>query len=76
VIVRPLLPGDHVGEFLARAVAHESGLLLLFDPSAAHLPEHVEVVLNDRLLDLQGGLDAELHPGDVLSFLPAHAGGL
>jgi molybdopterin converting factor small subunit len=35
----------------------------------------VEVVLNDRLLDLQGGLDASLKPGDVVTFLPAHAGG-
>jgi molybdopterin converting factor small subunit len=33
------------------------------------------VVLNDRVLDLQGGLDAVLKPGDTLAFLPAHAGG-
>jgi molybdopterin converting factor small subunit len=39
------------------------------------LPEHVEAVLNDRVLDLQGGLAATLTPGDVLTFLPAHAGG-
>ena len=49
---------------------------LLFDAQAQVLPEHVEVVLNDRVLDLQGGLDAVLQPGDTLTFLPAHAGGL
>jgi molybdopterin converting factor small subunit len=26
--------------------------------------------------DLQGGVNAQLGDGDVLSFLPAHAGGL
>jgi len=49
------------------------GLLFKLDSQA--LPEHVEVVLNDRVLDLQGGLAALLKPGDVLRFLPAHAGG-
>ena len=32
-------------------------------------------VLNDRALELRGGLDAALQPGDILSFIPAHAGG-
>ena len=48
---------------------------LLFDTSNDRLPEHVDVVLNGRVLDLQGGLEATLKPGDVLGFLPAHAGG-
>jgi molybdopterin converting factor small subunit len=48
---------------------------LLFDRRSQTLPEHVEVVLNDRVLDLQGGVGAVLKPGDVLSFVPAHAGG-
>jgi molybdopterin converting factor small subunit len=47
----------------------------VFDRSTQSLPEHVELVLNDRLLDLQGGLDATVQGGDVLAFLPAHAGG-
>jgi molybdopterin converting factor small subunit len=48
---------------------------LLYDRGGRRLPEHVEIVLNGRVLDLQGGLDAPLQPGDVLIFLPAHAGG-
>ncbi len=48
---------------------------LLYDAQHQRLTEYVDVVLNDRLLDLQGGLDAALSPGDVLLFLPAHAGG-
>lgn len=69
-------PGDAVRDVLTRIVASNARYALLFDPVAAALPEHVDAVLNDRLLDLQGGLDAPLQAGDVLTFLPAHAGGL
>jgi molybdopterin converting factor small subunit len=69
------LPAETVGGLLARLTAGDARLALLYDPLAQLLPEHVEVVLNDRLLDLQGGLDAPLKPGDVVTFLPAHAGG-
>lgn len=47
----------------------------LFDTAHGRLPEHIEAVLNDRAIELQGGLRATLKAGDVLSFLPAHAGG-
>lgn len=62
-------------ETLTRLVATDSRYALLFDVEQQRLPEHVEVVLNDRVLDLQGGLSAALSPGDTLTFLPAHAGG-
>jgi molybdopterin converting factor small subunit len=67
--------GETVGALLARLAAADVRYTLLYDPSTQRLPEHVEAVLNDRVLDLQGGLQARLTPGDVLSFLPAHAGG-
>jgi molybdopterin converting factor small subunit len=67
--------GDTVGSVMHRLTAREPTTEVLFDSAKGVLPEHVEVVLNDRLLDLQGGLDARLAPGDVLTFLPAHAGG-
>jgi molybdopterin converting factor small subunit len=67
--------GEPVSDLLTRLTRDDARLDLLFDPAAGRFPEHVEVVLNDRLLDLQGGLDAALSPGDVLTFLPAHAGG-
>jgi molybdopterin converting factor small subunit len=66
---------NSVGMLLSRLVEADSRYALLFDRDAGRLPEHVEAVLNDRVLDLQGGLQAELHPGDVLTFIPAHAGG-
>ena len=76
LISAPLLPDETVRALLTRLATDEPALQLLFEPGADILPEHVEVVLNDRLLDLQGGLQAQLEPGDVLTFLPAHAGGL
>ena len=75
LIDTPLPPDASAGEVLARLVASDARFDLLFDASSGRLPEHVEVVLNDRLLDLQGGLAARLRPGDTLTFLPAHAGG-
>jgi molybdopterin converting factor small subunit len=68
-------PGTTVGELLERLARADERYGLLFDVPTGRLPEHVEVVLNDRVLDLQGGLAARLQPGDVLTFLPAHAGG-
>jgi molybdopterin converting factor small subunit len=69
----PVRPGERVGDLLERLTRSDERFTLLYDNG--RLPEHVEVVLNDRVLDLQGGLEAALRPGDVLSFLPAHAGG-
>jgi molybdopterin converting factor small subunit len=64
-----------VAEVLENLVRGEPRFGVLYDAEHTRLPEHVEVILNDRVLDLQGGLDAQLKPGDVLGFLPAHAGG-
>ena len=60
---------------LSELVASDPRYAHLFDRESQTLPEHVEVVLNDRVLDLQGGVNAALKRGDVLTFLPAHAGG-
>src|SRR5215471_14737127 len=61
--------------FMTRLVESDDRYALLFDCATQAPPEHVEVVLNDRVLDLQGGVNALLKEGDVLTFLPAHAGG-
>jgi molybdopterin converting factor small subunit len=71
----PAAEGESVGGLLARLAASDERYALLYDSAAERLPEHVEAVLNNRVLDLQGGLEARLSPGDVLALLPAHAGG-
>src|SRR5438552_13883008 len=75
LVTVPLDSGASVATTLRRLVDSDDRYALLFDAHTQLLPEHVEVVLNDRVLDLQGGLNAVLHPGDLLTFLPAHAGG-
>jgi len=75
IVSVPLDPEASVATLLSGLVAADARYGLLFELDARRLPEHVEAVLNDRVLDLQGGLDAPLHAGDVLAFLPAHAGG-
>ncbi len=75
LVAVPLDGSASVANVLTRLVDLDERYALLFDPQSQLLPEHVEVVLNDRVLDLQGGLNAVLRPGDTLTFLPAHAGG-
>jgi molybdopterin converting factor small subunit len=75
IISMPLEAGTSVANVLTSLARRDERYCLLFDKASQSLPEHVEVVLNDRVLDLQGGLDAVLHDGDVLTFIPAHAGG-
>lgn len=71
----PLNAPEPVAHVLTLLVESDARYALLFDAQGQRLPEHVEVVLNDRVLDLQGGLNAVLNHGDVLTFIPAHAGG-
>jgi molybdopterin converting factor small subunit len=75
IVEVPLEAKVSVGTILSRLVLIDSRFSLLYDAKTHRLPEHVDLVLNDRLLDLQGGLSAPLAEGDVLTFLPAHAGG-
>jgi molybdopterin converting factor small subunit len=74
-IVALPLESETVVDTLAALVRSDARYAHLFDAATQTLPEHVEIVLNDRVLDLQGGLSAVLHDGDTLTFLPAHAGG-
>lgn len=48
---------------------------IALDPQSQRLKEHVSVILNDRFLEVAGGLEAELKEGDRVVFLPAFAGG-
>jgi molybdopterin converting factor small subunit len=71
----PLDGTDSVRTLMHRLARADERYANLYDTDGERLPEHVELVLNDRVIELQGGLEALLHAGDVLAFLPAHAGG-
>jgi molybdopterin synthase sulfur carrier subunit len=47
----------------------------VFDRSTRQLMGHVNVIFNDRILELVNGLDTEINDGDTLTLLPAYAGG-
>lgn len=47
----------------------------VFDREQQRLMGHVNVIFNDRLLELVNGLETEIGDGDTLTLLPAYAGG-
>src|ERR1051326_8209124 len=61
--------GGSVADLLTRLATTDERYAQLYEIPAERLAEHVEVVLNDRVLDLQGGVKAVLKSGDVLTFI-------
>ncbi len=48
---------------------------VLFDPKTGILAGHVGLILNGRFLELVGGVETELKPGDTLQLMPGFTGG-
>lgn len=48
---------------------------LAFNPETQELTGHVNVVVNDRLLELLDGIDTVVKEGDTVILIPAYAGG-
>jgi len=48
---------------------------LAFDPETQDLTTHVNVVVNDRLLELLDGINTRVQEGDTVLLIPAYAGG-
>jgi molybdopterin converting factor small subunit len=46
-----------------------------YDGERGKLTGQVSIVINGQFLEVSGGLDRALDPGDVIVFLPAFAGG-
>ena len=47
----------------------------IYDTGSSQLNEFVNIIINDRFMELAQGLETELKHGDTLIFLPAFAGG-
>ncbi len=68
--------GDTVRTLLERMAQADPRLAAnVFNLKAHELHEHVAAVLNDRMLELLGGLDQPLQEGDTLTLLPTFQGG-
>ena len=68
--------GSTVRELLGRLYATQPKLAATtYDRHGRDLTGRVNLILNDRLLELAGGLDAVLTDHDRLTLVPAYAGG-
>ncbi|MFA7248162.1 MAG: MoaD/ThiS family protein [Dehalococcoidia bacterium] len=72
----PIENGDTILDLLGHLADEHAALDgVLIDRSSRELTEAVRVVLNDRVVELAGGLDTVLVDGDTILILPAFAGG-
>jgi molybdopterin converting factor small subunit len=72
----PLTDGDTVRKVLRRLSGRFPQLhKALWDPDTGDLAEHIEVLVNDAVLDLTHTLESPLHTGDRLSLIGQYLGG-
>jgi molybdopterin converting factor small subunit len=72
----PLRDGTTVRSLLAElAAGSERYERLVYDLEGQRLREYVTLIVNGRVVELAGGLDRELEPGDELLLLPGFSGG-
>jgi molybdopterin converting factor small subunit len=72
----PLKDGDTVRKVLRRLSGRFPQLhKALWDPDTGDLAEHIEVLVNDAVLDITHTLESPLRPGDRLSLIGQYLGG-
>jgi molybdopterin converting factor small subunit len=72
----PLWPDATVRALLeGKAAESESFERLVYDMDGRRVREFVALILNGRVIELAGGLDRKLEPGDELLLLPGFSGG-
>jgi molybdopterin converting factor small subunit len=72
----PLKDGDTVRKVLRRLSGRFPQLhKALWAPDTGDLAEHIEVLVNDAVLDLTHTLESPLHTGDRLALIGQYLGG-
>jgi len=72
----PLKDGDTVRKVLRRLSGRFPQLhKALWDPDTGDLAEHIEVLVNDAVLDITHTLESPLHTGDKLALIGQYLGG-
>jgi molybdopterin converting factor small subunit len=71
------LPTEGTVRGLLARLARESPKFaeLVYDLQDERLREYATLIVNGRVVELVGGLDSPLHPGDHLLLLPGFSGG-
>lgn len=76
VYQEPLRDGDTVRKVLRRLSGKFPQLhKALWDPTTGELAEHIEVLVNDAVLDLTHTLESPLQRGDRLALIGQYLGG-
>lgn len=76
VYCEPLREDDTVRKVLRRLSGRFPELhKALWDSQSAGLGEHIEVLVNDVVLDITHTLDSHLHDGDKISLIGQYLGG-
>ena len=72
----PIQPDESIGTFLRRLGEEypEFGRII-WDDAQNDLSEHVQVILNDSVLEAVGPADTKLRPGDQIMLVPPYLGG-
>ena len=72
----PIEDGTTVRDLLAKlSDASPKFAELVYDRADDRIKEYAALILNGQMIDLAGGLDRRLEPGDRLLLLPGFAGG-
>jgi molybdopterin converting factor small subunit len=68
--------GTTVGQVL-EALAADNRLFkeLIFSADTGQLAGYIMLLLNGRLIELAGGMEAQVQPGDTLRLIPGFSGG-
>jgi molybdopterin converting factor small subunit len=71
-----VVDGMTVRDLLEEITAQDEAFRqVLFNPNTGRLAGHISLILNGRLVELSGGLEAKLGPGDTIQLLPGFSGG-
>jgi len=72
----PIETGTTVRDLLTRLSAESPKFAeLVYDRADDRLKEYAALILNGQTIELVGGLDRQLEPGDQLLLLPGFSGG-
>jgi molybdopterin converting factor small subunit len=76
VLEREVRDGATVRDLLDELAAQNQEFKeVLFDAKTGRLAGHVGLILNGRFLELTGGIETRLQPGDTLRLMPGYSGG-
>lgn len=71
-----LSDGATIRELLEAASADDPQFKeMLWNARTGRVAGHIAVILNGRFVELAGGLDARLAPGDTVQLMPGFSGG-